>query len=427
MIKLSKRFMASTITAVILISAIGTYASDNKTSDTPLTEVILSDDNVGITTALDKYIETLDIVATSSDATNIEGTEIKSDKVDKLAKTDNESDSETEAETTSIDSKASEGAKYPQFEGMAITNVSESVNIRESANTESEIVGTLATGGICVVSEKGDEWSSIYSGNCVGYIKNEFLLFGDDAGEYAESNLSKVAKITASSLRVRENPSETAECLTLVPGGESYEIISTKDGWVQIKVDQSLNGYVSSEFVEIEFNTVCAVTVEEEQATSDDTDSSQNEESNNDQQDNQSQQDNQQQQEPTTEPQVAPPAGSAATDLVNYALQFVGNPYVYGGNSLTNGTDCSGFVKLIFQQFGYSLPRTADVQATVGIEVSLPEIQAGDLLFYGDSSIGHVALYIGNGQVVHASSSTTGIIISNYNYRTPCKAVRIIY
>ena len=111
----------------------------------------------------------------------------------------------------------------------------------------------------------------------------------------------------------------------------------------------------------------------------------------------------------------------------NFALQFVGNPYVWGGTSLTEGADCSGFVMRVFEHFQYQLPRTADVQAEVGTPISLAALAPGDLLFYdhGSGSIQHVAIYIGDGQIVHASNSTTGIIVSNAYYSTPCKAVRI--
>ncbi len=111
--------------------------------------------------------------------------------------------------------------------------------------------------------------------------------------------------------------------------------------------------------------------------------------------------------------------------IVNYAVQFVGNPYVYGGTSLTNGADCSGFTQSVFANFGISLPRTAAEQSTGGVAVSLSDIQAGDLLFYDNGGgIGHVSIYMGNGQVVHASTSSTGIIISDYGYRTPVSARR---
>ena len=113
--------------------------------------------------------------------------------------------------------------------------------------------------------------------------------------------------------------------------------------------------------------------------------------------------------------------------IVDFALQFEGNPYVYGGTSLTNGADCSGFVMSVFAQFGYSLPRVAADQYNQSAKKSVEDLEPGDLIFYGSGrSINHVAMYIGNGQVVHASNSRTGIIISNMYYRSPVSAARII-
>ena len=118
---------------------------------------------------------------------------------------------------------------------------------------------------------------------------------------------------------------------------------------------------------------------------------------------------------------------SLGQEIANYACQFVGNPYVWGGSSLTNGADCSGFTMAVMAQFGISLPHNAAAQSGYGTPVSLDSLQPGDLLFYnGDGGIGHVTMYIGNGQVVHASNSSTGIIISSISYRTPCAARRYI-
>ena len=109
--------------------------------------------------------------------------------------------------------------------------------------------------------------------------------------------------------------------------------------------------------------------------------------------------------------------------VVNYALQFVGNPYVYGGTSLTNGTDCSGFTQSVLANFGISISRTAASQSGGGTAVDMSNLQPGDLLFYDNGSgIGHVSMYIGNGQVVHASNEQTGIIVSSVDYRTACAA-----
>lgn len=136
---------------------------------------------------------------------------------------------------------------------------------------------------------------------------------------------------------------------------------------------------------------------------------------------------------PETEaPETEAPAteeSSSSSDLgqqiASYAVQFVGNPYVYGGTSLTNGADCSGFVQSVFANFGIGLSRTAASQASGGTSVSFDSLQAGDLLFYSSSgSVDHVALYIGGGQIVHAANSASGIIISNAYYSTPVAARR---
>lgn len=105
--------------------------------------------------------------------------------------------------------------------------------------------------------------------------------------------------------------------------------------------------------------------------------------------------------------------------IVDFALQFVGNPYVYGGTSLTNGADCSGFVMSVFAEFGYELPRVAAAQCAASEKKSVADIEAGDLVFYGDGGIDHVALYIGDGKIVHASTAATGIKVSDYDYRAP--------
>ena len=115
------------------------------------------------------------------------------------------------------------------------------------------------------------------------------------------------------------------------------------------------------------------------------------------------------------------------SEIVTYALQFVGNPYVYGGTSLTNGADCSGFTMSVFAHFGISTGRSSRDQAAKGKEVAVSAVQPGDLLFYASGNyINHVALYIGNGQVIHASTAKSGIKISPSNYRTPCKAVSFL-
>ena len=122
--------------------------------------------------------------------------------------------------------------------------------------------------------------------------------------------------------------------------------------------------------------------------------------------------------------------GKGVTDIqmeiCEYARQFVGNPYVWGGTSLTKGADCSGFTLSVYRKYGVSLPHSSKAQANCGTRIDVSEVQPGDLVFYGGKNIHHVAMYIGNGQVVHAQSAKTGIVVTSMYYNTPTRAARIL-
>ena len=336
---------------------------------------VLDDSDVGITYALDQYVASLDVK------------EIKEEDV-----------------TTDEDAPT---CKYPEFVGKCLAYVEEAVNVRAEPDENSERVGSLPVHGIALVAEKGDTWTKNESGITVGYVRNDYLLFGDAAGAYAEETCPKVAKVNTTTLYVRAEQNENSECLTMIPEGESYEVIpqdSDVDGWTYIQVDSDIEGYVSSDYVDISYGFSHAISVAEEEEI-------------------------RKQKEAEEQARLAEMTSTKRQEVVNYALQFVGNPYVYGGTSLTNGTDCSGFTMSVYAHFGYGLPRTAAAQMQGLSSVDLSAIQPGDLLFYRgkDGSIGHVTMYIGGGQVVHASSSTTGIIVSGIGYRTPCAAARVIW
>ncbi len=120
-------------------------------------------------------------------------------------------------------------------------------------------------------------------------------------------------------------------------------------------------------------------------------------------------------------------ANATRSAIVAYAKQFLGNPYVYGGTSLTDGADCSGFTQAVFAHFGIAIGRSSRDQAAKGREISVGDVQPGDLLFYASGNyINHVALYIGGGQIIHSSTERTGITTAPSNYRTPCKAVTFL-
>lgn len=444
MLKPSKKWLVLAVSATLCFSAMSASADEEYDST-----------NVGISAAVDRYIEANPApVADPAAAVETNTDEV----VDNAEKPMTPSEDAAVTEATPLDAATESAAvvKYPQFEGKALATVSGNLNIRKDADAESEKVGTLARGGICLVKEQGSEWSLIASGNCVGYVKNEYLAFGDAAGDWAEANgISKVAVVNTTTLKVREDADENSTCMTLIPEGESYTVLGTKDDWTKIEIDDDFTGYVKSEYVNVEYKTVKAVTVEEqaekerkaaekakqeeEAKKAKNTEAATEAEKKSDKKSDSKKSDSKKSdskktetatEAPKTEAPAAPSGGTGSatkSDLVSYALQFVGNPYVYGGNSLTNGTDCSGFTMLIYKQYGYSLPHSASAQSNCGTEISVSDVQPGDLLFYSkNGSINHVALYIGGGQVVHASTPSSGIKISSYNYRTPCKAVRIM-
>lgn len=315
-------------------------------------------------------------------------------------------------------------ARYPEFENKLMANVSDYMNIRAEADENSEAIGKLPHGAVAEVLERGDAWTKIQSGSVTGYVKNEFVVFGDDAGDYAEANCDKIATVTTTTLKVREEANAESICLTMIPEGETYEVLETADGWTKLLISEEFTGFVSNEFIQIEYDLGTAISKEEEEAELA----------------RKAEQERQAAQQAAPAPQQSAPAAAPSApvdtgvvsgsraDLVNYALQFVGNPYVYGGSSLTNGTDCSGFTMSVYAHFGYSLNRSSRDQIYNGTNIGIYEVQPGDLLFYnnGGSTIGHVAIYIGNGQIVHASTPRTGIIVSNAYYQTPCGATRIL-
>lgn len=345
---------------------------------------ILDDSTVGITYALDQYVSDLQIDEVKEDTQITEEKEAEQE--------------EQQAEPT---------CKYPEFEGKCLAYVEEAVNVRKEPNEDSERVGSLPVHGVAIVVEKGDTWTKIESGITLGYVRNDYLLFGDQAGAYAEETCPKVATVNTTTLYVRAQQDENSDCLTLIPEDESYEVIPRDDdvdGWTYIKVDSDIEGYVSSDYIDISYGFSHAISVAEEEEIK-------------------------RKEEEAEAARLAEMSSTKRQQVIDYALQFLGNPYVYGGTSLTNGTDCSGFTMSVYAHFGYGIPRTAGAQMEGLTNVSLDEIQPGDLLFYRGSGgdIGHVTMYIGGGQVVHASSSTTGIIISNIGYRTPCAAARVIW
>ena len=344
------------------------------------------------------------------------------------------------------------------YENLAIANVTDYVNIRSGPSVDSEKVGKLYRGCVADVIEIEGDWVKINSGSVEGgYINKEYLLFGEEAEELMEEVCTKYAEVICTTLNVRAGQSTDEKIVTQIPLGEQYIIREEFDEWAKIVLGvddvtgEETYGYVSKDYITINYDFDYAISREEEeaelarieaakkaeearlaelarqQAASSGSSSSNSSSSGSSSSGSSSSSSGQ-----VSKPNTSATGLALGQEIADYAVQFVGNPYKWGGTSLTNGADCSGFVYAVYKQFGYTLPRVSrDQSKSAGVaEVTpnLSNLQPGDLIFYGDSSgrVDHVAMYIGNGKVVHASNYREGIKISSYNYRTPINARRIV-
>ena len=378
------------------------------------------------------------------------------------------------SESSSDNSESTSSSGLYDNTAVAKIGSDSKLNVRKSASTSASIVGKMVAGSGATIVSKGDSWTKIKSGNVTGYISNKYYVSGDAAESYAKSlglpkqatlktnmnvrqepsvssarvggakegdtflitgddgtwvsitfngkkaylkksyltitykfkdvtpvgsssssssssnssgssSKTKTGTVTASSLKVRAGAGTSYDVITTVSKGTKLTITGSSGNWykISIKVDGSKKtGYVSKDYVSLGSST-----------TSSGSSSS---------------------------------SGSGSGDeIAAYALQFLGNPYVYGGTSLTNGCDCSGFVQSVFKHFGYSLPRTSAAQSEGGKTVALDKLKKGDLLFYAkNGTVNHVGIYIGDGKIVNASNEKVGIVTYRYDYRTPVRAAR---
>ena len=268
------------------------------------------------------------------------------------------------------------------YTNLGLAVVDGNLNVRKKASTSSSVVGKLTNYAACEILEELDGWYKITSGNVEGYVSSEYVITGEEALIIAQIEARNIATVTTDALRVRSAPTTDSKKLSTISKGEELVVLEVLDGWVRVEFDGYEEAYISTDYVTVEMKLKTGNTMDELRYDSG--------------------------------------VSKTRIDLVNYALQFVGTRYVWGGNSLTKGVDCSGFTKQIYKKFGITLPRTSYTQPKVGKKIKASQAQPGDLFFYGDSSgINHVAIYIGNGKIVHASNPSDGVKISNAYYRTP--------
>lgn len=278
--------------------------------------------------------------------------------------------------STETDAKA---AVLDQYENLGIVVVDSYLNVRVEPHSEGRIIGKMVNNTACNILEEVDGWYRIQSGEVSGYISAQYVLTGDEAVARAMEDAKLRVRVNTKALNVRKGPGVEYEAITQITSNERYDVLQILEGWVEIALGGSETAYVSADYVEIGYSLGEAVKFEPISA-----------------------------------------ATQFRINVVDYALQFLGNPYVWGGTNLWTGADCSGYVQSVMATFGITLPRVSWQQAGAGTPVSLNELQPGDLVFYGTGGVvNHVAMYIGNGQIVHAISETRGIGITSMWVMTP--------
>lgn len=326
-----------------------------------------------------------------------------------------ENDSESGIALAMEETAEQEESEYSDF---AIANVTNYVNVRTEPNTDSEVVGKMYDDSVAqilsIIGEGEEEWFKIISGNVEGFIKSEFFIYGEEAAAVIDDYVTRYVVVKADRLNVREQPDITASRIGYKDFGEKAKLLEYDKEWSKILYAEDKEGYVASEYITIEEHFTYAKSIEEEQKELE----------------TQlllaqrAQEAEDATPENTTVRATAPPTDYAnvselRTAIVNYAMQYLGNRYISGGQSLEKGTDCSGFTCYIYAVFGYSLSRTPQGQwGSNGRNITVEEAQPGDIVCYSSngSRCSHVGLYIGNGQIIHSANSRKGVIISDIYY-----------
>lgn len=397
------------------IAAVLTFAGMDITASAAggISDVLPS---AGVTLTLADNTTTLQTIKDSASDSTDNTTETK-----KIEKT--QTIEELKAEVGPIEKELTpEEAEEESFKNLVIAQVTNYVNVRSTPSEDGEIVGKLYDKSVGTFISEKDGWYEINSGSVTGYVKAEFCVTGEEAVALAKEVGTRIATVTTTTLYVRQEPTVESSVVGMVPIEDDLIVTEELDGWVKVNIEEG-DGYVSKDYVTLTTEFVKAESKAEEEARL----AKEEAERQAAREAARAAEAARASKSTTTATQtttVTASGGSGTgTSVANYALQFVGNPYVYGGSSLTNGTDCSGFVMSVYANYGVSLPHSSSSlrSSGSGVEGGLSAAQPGDIICYS----GHVGIYIGNGQIVHASTSKTGIIVSNADYRQVLAVRRI--
>lgn len=409
------KWIAAAVAVIVMITGTARIHAGTVATEKPM---------AGINLSLDKYSDAV-LAEQEKEETKQQETEVTAEQL-----TSKSAAATTTLETTEKSSDKKEKKEIShlklnlKYDRLGVAKVDSYLNVRKKPGEDSGIVGKMTKNSGCNIYKVKKGWAKIVSGKVKGYVKASYLVKDQQAEKLARKIANLRISVDTETLNVRYLPSTDARIYDQISEEDEYDIykrdltkewlkkyiskhckksdlknIDTKEmynnleNWMCISIDNE-KAFVSKDFVKVTFNLDRAVSINESGLTSKTSSDSSD--------------------------------SSNLTNMVSYAMQFLGNPYVWGGTSLTNGTDCSGFVMRIYQHFGYSLPRTSSAQAGATKTVSSGDVRPGDLFFYGSGGVSHVAMYIGNGQIIHASNPRTGIKISSAYYRTPVKIGRVI-
>lgn len=321
-----------------------------------------------------------------------------------------------DASKEEIPTEETVGEEESEYANLAIAQVDHYVNVRQEPGTDSEILGKIYNGAVAQILDiAGEEqdWFHVVSGSVEGYIKAEYFLYGDAAVEAVDDYVTRYATVIANRLNVRQEPGTDSRRIGYISHGEKVKILEPKEDWLLVQYTEGQTGYVAAEYVTVSEEFIYAKSIEEERAEQ----AAQRELAARMAAQEQATPEN------TVVTPLTPPAALYTSNeelrrsIVDYAMLYLGYPYVHGGRSLAGGTDCSGFTCYIYADFGYSISRTPSGQySSDGRSIDYSEIQPGDIICYGKSKCTHVGMYIGDGQIIHAANSRKGVVIYDAGY-----------
>ena len=371
--KMPVRFMAFGFASMLLLNGmtIDTQAKESKGLPSAGVDFYLASEGTSVKNIQDEKDDTV----SNNSVPKTSRKEVKETAEATTTKTVNEKEREI------ANKKEEEG-----FKSLVIAQVNDYVNVRSIPSEEGEILGKLYDKSVGEFIEEDNGWYKITSGSVTGYVKAEYCVTGDDAVALAKKVGNRIATVTTTTLKVREEPSLDATVLGLVPIQDQLLVTEELDNWVKVNIEEG-DGYVSLDYVTLSTEFVKAESKEEEEARLAKEEAERKaaleaarkaEEKNRKAAKSESS-------ATTSEAPIVYATGESALgqSVASYACQFVGNPYVYGGTSLTNGADCSGFVMSVYANFGVSLPHSSSGDRSVGTAVDgLANAQPGDIICY---------------------------------------------